>query len=113
MADVARWAASPLENENVFLVGEAYGPKRGWCEGALDSCRDALEQGWGISLSSMPEEKITKEELIDRLRHRDVLVHHPWSGSLQQCKVLRSVANKESKTCVIVLTSRSLNPPAS
>jgi len=48
MKDIANWAKKPFTDENLFVVGESYHPMRGWCEGAIVSCRNALKVGWGI-----------------------------------------------------------------
>ena len=79
LTDVATWAANPLQGQSVFLVGEAYGPLRGWCEGAIDSCHDALEEGWGIrrrgKRDALKEE--TSSEELTGLSLRDLMLSFP------------------------------------
>lgn len=48
MVDVADWAKRPFKGENLFVVGEAFHPFRGWSEGSLVSSDNALLEGWEI-----------------------------------------------------------------
>jgi len=70
MVDISNWAKRPFAGENIFVVGEAFHPYRGWCEGSIVSAQNALQEGWGIqfptgSVSRMGEVK----EDISRLAY--------------------------------------------
>lgn len=43
---VVDWAKRPFPGRDLFMVGEAYHPLRGWIEGALLSAHNALREGW-------------------------------------------------------------------
>ena len=45
---VSDWAKRPFTGQDLFIVGEAYQPLRGWIEGALLSAQNTLREGWGI-----------------------------------------------------------------
>lgn len=45
---VVEWAKRPFQGQDVFVVGEAYHPLKGWIEGALQSAENTLREGWGI-----------------------------------------------------------------
>ncbi|KAL9969976.1 hypothetical protein ACROYT_G022271 [Oculina patagonica] len=45
---VVDWAKRPFPGQDLFIVGEAYHPLRGWIEGALQSAQNALLEGWNI-----------------------------------------------------------------
>lgn len=53
MVDISNWAKRPSNELDVFVVGEAYNPFRGWCEGAIVSCKNALQEGWGIKMEEV------------------------------------------------------------
>ena len=46
--ELGDWAKRPFAGQDLFIVGEAYQPLRGWIEGALQSAHNALHEGWGI-----------------------------------------------------------------
>ncbi|PFX21355.1 hypothetical protein AWC38_SpisGene14163 [Stylophora pistillata] len=46
--EVFDWAKRPFSGQELFLVGEAYHPLRGWIEGARRTARNALREGWGL-----------------------------------------------------------------
>lgn len=60
------WAKRPFKNQNIFVVGESYHPMRGWCQGAIVSCRNALKEGWGI-------ERNVKEKIVKKNYHEFVV----------------------------------------
>lgn len=47
-SQVKNWAKRPFSRKDLFIVGEAYQPIKGWIEGALQSAQSALSEGWGI-----------------------------------------------------------------
>lgn len=50
--DIVEWAKRPLPGKDIFLVGEAFGPERAWCQGAIVSAQHALREGWAIDPGS-------------------------------------------------------------
>ena len=46
--ELSDWAKRPFTGQDLFIVGEAYQPLRGWIEGALQSAQNTLREGWGI-----------------------------------------------------------------
>ena len=56
MRQVEEWAKRPFEGEELYMVGSAYHPYRGYIEGALVSANNALLEGWGIPIPSPPHE---------------------------------------------------------
>ena len=51
-SQVKNWAKRPFAEKDLFIVGEAYQPIKGWIEGALQSAQNALSEGWGIENDS-------------------------------------------------------------
>ncbi|XP_032219406.2 uncharacterized protein LOC116602233 [Nematostella vectensis] len=49
MEDISNWAKRPFPGENLFIIGEAFHPFRGWCEGSIVSSQNALQDGWGLT----------------------------------------------------------------
>jgi len=50
LVDVQNWAANPIANNtNIFMVGEAYGIRRTWCQGGLQTVKQGLS-GWNINV---------------------------------------------------------------
>ena len=59
---VSDWAKRPFEEQDLFIVGEAYNPMRAWIEGALLSAQNALLEGWSMgSHSSKKKRELTQE----------------------------------------------------
>ena len=48
------WAKRPFPGQDLFMVGEAYHPLKGWIEGALLSAQNALREGWNIESPKDP-----------------------------------------------------------
>ena len=48
LTDIYNWAKRPLPGKEIYLVGEAYGLTRHWCEGALETAVNVLKEGWGL-----------------------------------------------------------------
>ncbi|XP_078373199.1 uncharacterized protein LOC144656829 isoform X2 [Oculina patagonica] len=46
--EIVDWAKRPFPGQDLFIVGEAYHPLKGWIEGALLSAHNALQEGWNI-----------------------------------------------------------------
>lgn len=64
MVDISNWAKRPFPGENIFVIGEAFHPFRGWCEGSIVSSQNALKEGWGIQFpTTMSRMGEVKEDL--------------------------------------------------
>ena len=61
---VSDWAKRPFPKQDLFIVGEAYSLMRGWCEGALQSAENALQEGWKIDILRQRRE-FTQETSIN------------------------------------------------
>jgi len=48
LTEVSDWAKRPLPGQEIFIIGDAYNPYRGWTEGAIFSANNALLEGWAI-----------------------------------------------------------------
>ena len=48
LTEVSDWAKRPLSGQEIFIIGDAYNPYRGWTEGAIFSANNALLEGWAI-----------------------------------------------------------------
>ena len=55
MNQVAHWAKRPLAGQQIYVVGSAYHPYRGYAEGAVISANNALKEGWQIPLPTPPK----------------------------------------------------------
>ncbi|XP_078374120.1 achacin-like isoform X3 [Oculina patagonica] len=54
MKQVTDWAKRPFLGEQIYVVGSAYHPYRGYAEGAIMSANNALNDGWQIPIPSPP-----------------------------------------------------------
>lgn len=54
MKQVTEWAKRPFPGEQIYVVGSAYHPYRGYAEGAIMSANNALNNGWQIPIPSPP-----------------------------------------------------------
>ena len=57
------WAKRPFPGKNLFIVGEAYHPIRGWIEGALKSAQNALREGWSVEFQEVIPKKKLKQDI--------------------------------------------------
>ena len=57
LSDVSNWAKRPFPEENIFVIGDAYNPYRGWTQGAISSADNALLEGWQIQGESSSQKK--------------------------------------------------------
>ena len=48
LTEVSDWAKRPFPEQEIFVVGDAYNPYRGWTQGAIASAQNALLEGWKI-----------------------------------------------------------------
>ena len=64
MSQVRDWAKRPFAEQDLFIVGEAYHPIRGWIEGALQSAQNALHEGWGIDSKEVRQRREAKREPV-------------------------------------------------
>ena len=66
--DVSNWAKRPFTGRDIFTIGDAYNPLRGWTEGAILSANNALFEGWRIqetrSLGRKSGLKVTWSEFL-------------------------------------------------
>lgn len=60
LTEVSDWAKRPFPGQEIFIVGDAYNPYRGWTEGAILSADNALLEGWNIPKKSISRRKRTK-----------------------------------------------------
>lgn len=69
MVDISNWAKRPFPGENIFIVGEAFHPFRGWCEGSIESSQNALRDGWGIQVgvAARAEGRTAQKEDLSQL----------------------------------------------
>ncbi|PFX27799.1 Achacin [Stylophora pistillata] len=56
MKQVTQWAKRPFAGEDIYVIGSAYHPYRGYSEGAIMSANNALKDGWKIPIPSPPQQ---------------------------------------------------------
>ena len=68
LTQVSDWAKRPFPEQEIFIVGDAYNPLRGWTEGAILSVNNALLEGWQVqeksSLGRKKRAAVSFSELI-------------------------------------------------
>ena len=62
---VSEWAKRPFAELDLFMVGEAYHPMRGWIEGALQSAQEALREGWDVENNDLKQKRdLSREQTV-------------------------------------------------
>ncbi|KAL9951543.1 hypothetical protein ACROYT_G044219 [Oculina patagonica] len=57
LSEVSNWAKRPFPKQEIFVIGDAYNPYRGWTQGAIMSADNALLEGWQIHDKSSSQKK--------------------------------------------------------
>jgi len=57
LSEVSNWAKRPFPEQDIFVIGDAYNPYRGWTQGAITSADNALLEGWQIQGKSSSQKK--------------------------------------------------------
>jgi len=57
LSEVSNWAKRPFPEQDIFVIGDAYNPYRGWTQGAIASADNALSEGWQIQGESSSQKK--------------------------------------------------------
>ena len=65
MKQVTQWAKRPISGEEIYVIGSAYHPYRGYSEGAIMSANNALNDGWKIPIPSPPQQQYAPKGLAD------------------------------------------------
>lgn len=72
VSEVIDWAKRPFPQQEVFIVGEAYNLIRGWVEGALQSAKNALEEGWNMKISDMQPQRVDQTRVLENFYDLDL-----------------------------------------
>lgn len=72
VSEVTDWAKRPFPQQEVFIVGEAYNLIRGWVEGALQSAKNALEEGWNMKISDMQLQRVDQTRVLENFYDLDL-----------------------------------------
>ena len=67
LSEVSNWAKRPFPQQDVFVIGDAYNPYRGWTQGAIMSADNALLEGWQIQDKSSSQKKYNLEVSLSEL----------------------------------------------
>ena len=65
MKQVTQWAKRPIAGEEIYVIGSAYHPYRGYSEGAIMSANNALNDGWKIPIPSPPQQQYALKGFAD------------------------------------------------
>lgn len=72
MKQVTDWAKRPFAGEQIYVVGSAYNPYRGYAEGAVMSANNALNDGWQIPIPSPPQSRLHAPKSFAEVNWRNI-----------------------------------------
>ena len=65
MKQVTQWAKRPIAGEEIYVIGSAYHPYRGYSEGAIMSANSALNDKWKIPIPSPLQQPCAPKSFAD------------------------------------------------